>query len=128
MPVKACPFCTRQPCEERAAAMSRWHQVVSALVVVLVTGSAAFGQDSSEPPSGTAYISTPTVDLNTAESWCVVEPAYAWSVDVVAGLPTGLRLQRAFPGDGELALLLEGFAGLEVILPMAGVGIRLRLP
>jgi hypothetical protein len=49
-----------------------------------------------------------------------------WRPGLVIGLPTLLRLQRAFADDGRNAWVGEGFVGLEVIFPMAGVGIRRR--
>src|SRR5262249_9191046 len=49
-----------------------------------------------------------------------------WSLDVMFGLPTGIRAQRVlFEIEGR-ATLIEGFAGLEAIFPLAGGGLRER--
>jgi hypothetical protein len=46
-----------------------------------------------------------------------------WQVDLLLGLPGGVRVQRAV---GDSPWLIEGFAGLELILPTVGLGIRRR--
>src|SRR5262245_44825066 len=46
------------------------------------------------------------------------------TVDFILGLPTGFRIQRALADDR--LWHLEGFAGLELIFPIAGGGIRRR--
>lgn len=49
-----------------------------------------------------------------------------WSVQLILGLPTGIRVQREIDGtDGRW--IGEGFVGLEGILPMFGGGARRRL-
>jgi hypothetical protein len=48
-------------------------------------------------------------------------PSPRWSLDALVGLPTGLRAQRQL---GESAWVAEGVAGLYVILPMFGGGLR----
>src|SRR5579862_3303588 len=49
-----------------------------------------------------------------------------WAVNLLFGFPTGVRVQRAL-GDGVgRDWFVEGFAGLELIYPMAGGGIRRR--
>jgi hypothetical protein len=52
--------------------------------------------------------------------------AASWHPDLLIGLPTGLRLQRTFADDGRHAWVGEAFVGLELIFPMAGVGLRRR--
>jgi hypothetical protein len=44
-----------------------------------------------------------------------------WHVDLLLGLPGGLRVQRTLGGS---PWMIEGFAGLELILPTAGLGLR----
>jgi hypothetical protein len=52
--------------------------------------------------------------------------AQPWSVNLLLGFPTGVRVQNAL-GDGVgRDWLVEGFGGLELIFPMAGGGIRRR--
>jgi hypothetical protein len=51
-----------------------------------------------------------------------------WAVDGLLGVPTGIRLQRDLLSDDGRALVAEGFFGLEVICPTAGLGARCRLP
>src|SRR4051794_544410 len=48
------------------------------------------------------------------------------SFDFIFGLPTGFRLQLGF-GE-EARWQAEGFLGLELIYPTAGVGLRRRIP
>lgn len=49
-----------------------------------------------------------------------------WRVDLLIGLPTGIRAQHTFAGDDRRAWLAEGFVGLEAIFPSVGGGIRRR--
>src|SRR5262249_16729295 len=46
-----------------------------------------------------------------------------WHVDLLLGLPGGLRAQRAL---GSSPWMIEGFAGLELIFPVLGLGVRRR--
>jgi hypothetical protein len=48
----------------------------------------------------------------------------ATHLDVVAGLPLGLRLQTPILRGAESALAAEAFGGLYLIFPMAGAGLR----
>lgn len=49
-----------------------------------------------------------------------------WSLDVMLGLPTGLRAQYVLDEREGRATLVEGFAGLEAIFPIVGGGLRER--
>lgn len=49
-----------------------------------------------------------------------------WALDILAGLPLGVRLQRTIGPGPDGPFILEGIAGLWVILPMAGVGARVQ--
>ena len=51
-------------------------------------------------------------------------PAHPWSVDLLLGLPTGVRVKRFFNDDAAAGWMGEGFAGFELILPMFGGGVR----
>jgi hypothetical protein len=53
--------------------------------------------------------------------------AQPWSVNLLLGFPTGVRVQRMLGDDLGRDWLVEGFAGVELIYPMAGGGIRRRL-
>jgi hypothetical protein len=55
------------------------------------------------------------------------EPRSPWAVDYIVGLPAGVRVQRFLGEEGVFNLELEGFAGLELILPTVGAGLRARL-
>ena len=55
---------------------------------------------------------------------CPPSTAHTFTVDFLFGLPTGFRVQRSV--DDEQVWHLEGFAGLELIFPMVGGGIRRR--
>ncbi len=48
------------------------------------------------------------------------------AINLEIGFPTGVRFQHALGEDVGRNWLVEGFAGLEVIFPMAGGGIRRR--
>lgn len=47
-------------------------------------------------------------------------------VNLEIGFPTGVRFQHALGEDAGRNWLIEGFAGVDVIFPMAGGGIRRR--
>ena len=47
-----------------------------------------------------------------------------WGLDVVFGLPTGVRLFRELTPAGDQGLEIEAFAGIYVIDPMLGGGLR----
>lgn len=49
-----------------------------------------------------------------------------WHCDWLVGLPTGLRSQLRLNDDPAEAWLIEGFLGVEIILPTAGAGVRRR--
>jgi len=51
-------------------------------------------------------------------------PAGLWSVDLLIGLPTGVRVQRAIQDDP--SWVVEGVVGLEAIFPVFGGGVRRR--
>jgi hypothetical protein len=53
-----------------------------------------------------------------------VGPQRLGSLDVLFGLPTGLRVQGALFREDNWSFLIEGFAGVYVIFPMAGGGAR----
>jgi hypothetical protein len=52
--------------------------------------------------------------------------ALPWSVDLLLGLPTGVRVQRDLLGDDQVALLAEGFLGFDLLDPTLGAGARAR--
>jgi hypothetical protein len=48
-----------------------------------------------------------------------------WSIDLLLGLPTGVRVQRAFDDHvTNRGWEAEGFLGLEIIIPTIGGGLR----
>jgi hypothetical protein len=50
-----------------------------------------------------------------------------WGLDLVFGLPTGVRVQKSLSANENQTLVVEGFAGLHyVICPTLGGGIRWR--
>jgi hypothetical protein len=55
------------------------------------------------------------------------EPRSPWSVDYIVGLPAGVRVQRILGEEGVFNFQVEGFVGLELILPTVGAGVRARL-
>src|SRR4051794_31191779 len=58
-----------------------------------------------------------------------VAPPYDqyYSVDLVIGFPTGVRVQRELGGEAGRGWLLEGVAGVGLVFPMAGGGVRRRV-
>lgn len=104
------------------------------LIVALLAAVAGLGcQVSTDllPPPAAARRPEPASE---EESVPEVRPRSApacdqpWTFDFVGGLPTGVRLQRTLTPANGPALLAEGFAGLGLIFPMAGGGLRCRLP
>jgi hypothetical protein len=51
-----------------------------------------------------------------------------WAVEFLLGAPLGVRLQRDVLTNEDQALVVEGFAGVEVLFPEVGGGIRYRVP
>ena len=49
-----------------------------------------------------------------------------WHLDLLAGLPLGLRLQAPLHTTTDAALVAEAFAGLYIIVPTVGAGLRYR--
>src|SRR5579862_9393905 len=86
--------------------------------------------DAQTAAPGTApYYANAVTDgagsLAPGPSLVPLPPDMPWSMDLLIGFPTGVRVQRSL-GDSDW--LLEGFAGLDIIVfPMAGGGIRRRL-
>jgi hypothetical protein len=53
-------------------------------------------------------------------------PTEHWHTDLLLGLPTGLRVQAVLGDDGRHAFVTEAFAGLSLIFPTLGGGVRYR--
>jgi hypothetical protein len=60
------------------------------------------------------------------EPLSAVGPQQWMDIEVLLGLPTALRVQRAVFRHDDHALLLEGLVGFDIIIPLAGVGARYR--
>jgi hypothetical protein len=98
------------------------------LFVVLVAGLASaaaqtevlFSLDTRDsirggPPSGPAEV------FQESD----VYSATPWSVDVLLGIETGIRLKRCINGNKSYGWMAEAFVGLDYVLfPAAGVGLR----
>jgi hypothetical protein len=65
-------------------------------------------------------------DVDGALASPIAMPEGRWHTDLLLGLPTGLRLQRTLGDDGRQAWVAEAFAGLEIIFPTVGAGVRRR--
>lgn len=87
---------------------------LSPLLLALPVGS-ALAQSPAAPPPAASDMAAP------GEPAAVTAPAPGWSLDLLVGLPTGLRVQARL---GESAWVAEGFVGLYIIVPMAGGGVR----
>jgi hypothetical protein len=78
------------------------------------------------PPSAPLYaLPAPPVPVVTAPSpdWGE-KTACPWQADFLLGFPTGIRVQRVLPLGEEHPLVLEAFAGIYLIFPMATGGVR----
>jgi hypothetical protein len=105
-------------------------RVFLALGTMLVL--AGWAQAQTAAPAAAPSYSSPVADFSgsMALSPALGAPPHdpLWSVDLLAGLPTGVRVQHSLGDDLGRDWLIEGFAGLDyVIFPMAGAGIRRRL-
>ncbi len=107
--------------------MKRFWLACAVLRVLLTCAAGAAAQEPAPDPGG---VLRPLADLdlqrNAHPFAPVVDLDARWSVDFLAGLPTGVRLQRDLFTAGPSTLQAEGFLGLEVIFPTAGAGLRYR--
>jgi hypothetical protein len=91
-------------------------------LALLSVGLFAFPAAAQQPASG---IERPELLLPAAVAPPATRPAVqpeTWHVDLMLGLPGGVRVQRNLC---EGPWMLEGFVGLElIILPAVGVGVR----
>ena len=109
--------------------MKRWKLALGVLVALLV-GSGSASAQTGPLLLGEADPMIPPVVVGGSEpapAAAVPEPRSKWSVDYVVGLPAGVRVQRILGEEGIFNLQAEGFAGLELILPTIGGGLRARL-
>jgi hypothetical protein len=90
-------------------------------LVALVVAPAICPADDFVPPPPVVESSGPLDGVLPA---CPPLNPHAYTVDVLFGLPTGFRVQRSV--DDDQRWHLEGIAGLELIFPMVGGGIRRR--
>jgi hypothetical protein len=72
-------------------------------------------------------LTAPRVDLDRAASLAEEPPSALWAVDLLLGVPTGVRISVGPAAPNTFVPALEGFAGFYVILPMAGAGLRWSL-
>lgn len=102
--------------------MRRLHWVI-AFCAMLAVSAASRGDEPADtpPPIVNPEREGPCDYLLPA---CPDRGGAKCTVDVIVGLPTGFRFQRAV--DDDRRWHLEGFVGLEFIFPIAGVGVRRR--
>jgi hypothetical protein len=72
-------------------------------------------------PDTPAVIPSELMPPPTPSSASLPEVPLPWQVDLILGFPSGVRAQRTLFGG---PWMVEGFAGLELILPAAGLGFR----
>ena len=99
-------------------------------IAILLAGSVNAAEAQTPAPlPGPDYPSP--LAMNVASQGAVALPgsgldAQAWSVDLLLGFPTGVRVQRSLGDDVGRDWFVEGFGGVEIIFPMTGGGIRRR--
>lgn len=103
------------------------------LVWVCLTASAAPAQTPSlTQPDSSALSARPALPPSAAllanpQPATADDPVSGWGTDLILGLPTGLRLQKALNPERQETFVLEGVVGLyAVIFPTAGGGVRYR--
>jgi hypothetical protein len=107
------------PKERLCLALAGW--------VVLLAGANSASAQSLEAVPTTPDFPPLAVATTVNPGQPVAAPCeVCWTADLLLGLPTGVRFQHTLGEDGGRNWLVEGFAGLEVIFPMAGVGLRRR--
>jgi hypothetical protein len=79
----------------------------------------------AEPPSNfpdpPGVIPSALMPPPTTSQATLFDTTPPWHVDLVLGFPAGLRVQHSLFGT---PLAVEGFLGLELIVPTAGLGLR----
>ncbi len=94
------------------------------LLAATLPPASSFAQEpapwDARPDPGVRYDPRPTFAAPEASPG-------GWRVDLVAGLPIGFRAQVPLAEGERVSLFAEGTAGLYVIMPTVGVGLRPEL-
>jgi len=102
------------------------------VVIVAVEAGSALGDSSllNTVPADAAWNAPPAIALPTpsASSPSSEQHGGPWDVDVLFGLPLGLRAQRVLGTDSDGLFRIEAFVGTYTILPTVGGGLRLNFP
>jgi hypothetical protein len=99
----------------------RWPARCLAVSLLALLAPLASAQHSSSFPDTPGVIPSAALPPPTSEQATLFDRPPPWHVDLLLGFPAGLRVQRAL---GDSPLMVEGFAGLEVIVPTAALGLR----
>jgi hypothetical protein len=110
---------------QREAEIMRTLFSLLGLVVALTSATAQsevlFSRDTRDSIRGEGPPAAPLEVLPESN----VYPANPWSVDLLLGIETGLRIKRFLNAEKGQGWMAEGFVGLDyVIFPAAGVGLR----
>jgi hypothetical protein len=102
------------------------------VVVIVVVAGPAFGDSSllNTVPTDPAWNAPPAVALPTSGAPPSSSDQHGgpWAVDVLFGLPLGIRAQRVLGTDSDGLFRLEAFVGTYIIIPTVGAGLRMNLP
>jgi hypothetical protein len=107
--------------------MYRWQIALFVVFAWLMQTSAVQAEPpASELPAPTWPAPRPDTDVVplVPKEPPPAESAHPFNVEILAGFPTGVRAQWALAQQENHAFLIEGFAGLYLIIPSAGVGAR----
>ncbi len=107
--------------------MRKFVSIIGKMVLFLEIATPAPGQVAPYySPESNVVAPLAEVAHPSSVSWndSPLHEAHDWSLDFILGLPSGFRLQRSLDSDG--LWQIEGFAGLELIFPTSGVGLRRR--
>jgi hypothetical protein len=99
--------------------------LLALLVCVGLSTAQAPPLDLSTPPEA-LWTPAPKSAMDGALSNPIDLPSEHLHTDLLIGLPTGVRVQALLGDDGRHAFVAEVFAGLTIIFPTLGGGIRYR--
>jgi hypothetical protein len=110
--------------------MRLWALAVASLLLTCARAERGIAQPSALAiPSDAPGLVLPAAGSDTASPFLLPptrETSSPWSVDLLLGLPTGVRAQCVLDADGDRVWLAEGVVGFELIMPLVGGGVRRR--
>jgi hypothetical protein len=124
-------------CPRFEVAMRPWLLACSLLFVALCLASQAVAEETAllpVPPAPAPWeIATPcpfpvvpVAEAPKPDPLFATGPHQLFDLDILIGLPTAVRFGGAIFRGKSCAFLLEGIAGVDLIVPLAGAGARFR--